>query len=264
MTVSYPEEMIFEAHPTLGKYVAHHPSRRMWLLIRGGIFYAIPVGILQLLTLSVDHPAAQFIIPAMYAVIGLVVVWYVAHFWNREIVLYINGFTYREGSRIGDLRYEDIARVQDETERLRFFGRFTWTRYRYIMRTRYKETLLVSNLYTETRTLINALDKRITEAQLPTTKIQMVAGESVDFGAGLRISREGLQYNDEELFWHEFANYRVRDAQLHLLRETDTPWAIIPVRELHNIMLLLALLKERGSGTKSTSHSSVTENANAS
>jgi hypothetical protein len=264
MTVSHPDESIFEAHPSLGKYVAHHPSRRLWLVLRGAVFYAIPVGLLQLLTFRVEDAAAQLILPVLYAVIALVVVWYVAHFWNREIVLYRGGFTYREGSQIADFRYGDIARVRDETERLRFFGIFPWTRYRYTMQTRYDETLRVTNLYAETQVLIDLLDKRIAHAQLPLAREQITAGGTVNFGAELSLSREGLQHGEDELFWHELAGHRVRDGRLHLLRDNDTAWAAIPVRELDNIVLLLALLKTYRSGAKAELDPSATENANAS
>ncbi len=263
MTVRTPEKSIFEPHPSLGAYVSHHPSRRMWLTLRGAVFYAIPVGLVQLLTLRVADQVAWFILPALYAIIGLVVVWYVAHFWNREIVLYADGFTYREGSQTGHFRYDDIARVQDETEQIRYFGRFAWTRYRYAMHTRYDETLRVTNLYDEVRQLVDSLDRRITRAQLPAARVQIDAGEALDFGAGLRLSREGLQWGEEERFWHELSGYRVRDGRLHLLNAAGETWTALPVRELQNVVLLLALLRE-GTETPRPPDSSATENANAS
>ncbi len=261
MTVTNPEESIFDAHPTLGVYLAHHPSRRLWLLLRGAIFYGVPVGFLQLLTLDVEAQAAQLVLPALYAGIGLVVVWYVAHFWNREIVLYAAGFTYREGSSIGDIRYHDVIRVREETEQINIFGRFPWMRYRFTMHTRYDETLRVTNLYTETRKLIDTLNKRITQAQMESARVQLAAGDALDFGAGLRLSREGLQREDGEIFWHEFTGYRVRNARL-LLESQGVTWAEFPVRELDNIVLLLALLKEHSPQPKPDM--SATETANAS
>lgn len=257
MTNLNPDEAIFDTHPSLGAYLAHHPSRRLWLLLRGALFYAVPVGFVQLLTLDVEAPAAQFILPALYAVIGLVVVWYVAHFWNREIVLYSAGFTYREGSHIGDIRYADVIRVREESEQINLFGRFPWIRYRYMMYTRYDEILRVTNLYAETRKLIDTLNKRITQAQIESARVQLAAGDMLDFGAGLRLSREGLLREDGELLWHEFQGYRVRNARLWIETQGDA-WAEYPVRELDNIVLLLALLKEQKPDM------SATENTNAS
>ena len=106
------QQSIYDTHPTLGQYVSHHPSNRIRLLLRGAIFYAIPVGVLQSLFWNVSTFTAQRFLPVVFAGIALGVFWYIAHLWNREIVLYEQGFTYLEGSRTG--RKFPVSKLQPE------------------------------------------------------------------------------------------------------------------------------------------------------
>jgi hypothetical protein len=83
MTTDTTATPIFEDDPILGAFVAYFPSYRLRLLIRGAIFYAIPVLLLQVIFANVD----SILIPMLYALIALLVGWYVLHLWNREVIL---------------------------------------------------------------------------------------------------------------------------------------------------------------------------------
>ena len=79
---------IFESDPILGKYVSHHPSNRLRLMIIAGVIYTFAVGIIQLVFWNVDDSIASIFIPLLFAGVVGGVLWYMLHHWNREVVLY--------------------------------------------------------------------------------------------------------------------------------------------------------------------------------
>lgn len=235
---------IFAAHPVLGKYLSHHPSRRFMLLVQAAIFYAIPTGILQLLTLNIDDQTAAQFVPFAFAAFGVAAAWYVLHFWNREVVLYEKGFSYQRGSVTAYFRYENIITMRQSIEKQSFMG-FSRMVYNYLLITDMDEELAINNLYSNTEKLTRSLDALIARDRLPHIRQMLADGRDVPFSEGFRLSREGLFYGESELFWHEFSAYRIQNSKLILQSKTNPEWAAIPLKSINNPPLLLALLKER-------------------
>jgi hypothetical protein len=235
---------IFAADPVLGKYLSHHPSRRAMLLLQGAIFYAIPTGILQLLTLNLDDQTAATFLPFVFALIGVAVGWYILHLWNREVVLYEKGFSYRRGSVTAYFPYEKIVTMRQSIEKQSFLA-FSRTVYNYLLISDLDEELAINNLYSNTEKLTRSLDALIARARLPHIRQMIADGQAVPFSDGFRISREGLLHDERELFWHEFSAYRIQNSKLILQSKDNPEWAAIPLKIINNPPLLLALLKER-------------------
>jgi hypothetical protein len=251
-----PASNIFAADPTLGKYLSHHPSRRMMLLIQGAFLYAIPAWILQLLTANLDDQTAALFLPFSFAAIGGAVGWYVLHLWNREVVLYERGFSYRRGSVTAYFRYENIVTLKQSIETQSILGLFPRTVYNYTLISDLEETLQINNLYSNTEKLTRSLDALIASARLPIIRQQMASGQAVPFSENLKLSREGIILGERELFWHELKAYKPQSGRL-ILQSSDNPeWASLPLRDINNPPLLLALLKER---VKNKEDAAVTE-----
>lgn len=235
----------FEADPTLGDYISHHPSQRIMLLIRGGGVYSVAVGLLQIIFWSVDDQTAAIFLPILYAAISGGALWYVLHLWNREVVLYERGFSYQQGSNTAYVLYANIVRVRQHIEKVSLAGFFERTVYDYTLTTVLDEILKISNLYSETEKLTRALDAFIARDRMPIIQQQIASGQESPFTEQLRLTREAILYEERELFWHEYEGYRVR-AGIMILQGKDNPeWAKIPVIEINNPVLLITLLKER-------------------
>jgi uncharacterized membrane protein YiaA len=238
-------EQLFEADPTLGDYISHHPSRRMMLLIRGAVIYSVAVLLLQIIFWSVDDQTASIFLPFIYAAISGGVFWYVLHLWNREVVLYEHGLSYQQGSNTAHVLYANIVRVRQRIEKVSLAGFFARTIYDYTLITVLDETLQITNLYSETEKLTRALDAYIARDRLPIIRQQIVSGQEAPFTEELRLTREGILYEARELFWHEYQGYRVQ-AGMMILQSKDNPeWAKISVIDINNPVLLITLLKER-------------------
>ena len=236
---------IYEADPVLGKYLSHHPSNRLRLMIIGGIAYAVPVGILQLIFWNIDNNFASIFLPISFAAIAGAVFWWVLHHWNREVVLYERGFSFRQGSATAYILYANVIKLIQHIERTGFLG-LSRTVYNYQLITDIDETLTINNVYSNPAKLTRALEAYITRDRLPVLRQKIADGNPVEFSDNLRIAPEGIMLNEKELFWHGFKAQRVKEGQLILQSNDDDMWGIIPVDEINNPVLLIALLKDRG------------------
>lgn len=236
---------IFEAHPVFGKYVSHHPSRREWLILRSVLVYGVAVVILQLIFLAVPEDIETIILPILYIAVALVSSWWALHSWNREVVVYQHGFTYREGSRQGNFFHHEITRLQPDAERMAYFGLVRRTNYRYVLVTDEDETLLITNIYSDIKTLTQNLEKYITQVQRTQLENRLQGDEVVSMGETLQVSTERLIYDGNSLAWSALQGYEVRERHVHLQTNEQTTWAAIPLSAVDQPLLFLLLLKQQ-------------------
>jgi hypothetical protein len=236
---------IIEDDPALGRYVGHYPSNRLMLLIRGGIIYAVAVGLLQLIFLTVPDNIAGIFLPMLFAGVGLGVAWYVLHLWNREVILYEHGFSYREGSRLAQFYYGKIVTVRQKAERVAYFGFIKRDLYTMTLISDQDEILTLNNVYSSIAELVSKLESTITRARLPIAQARLARSETLDFGA-VRLSQQGIETDAGVLTWADFAGYRLEGKDIKLAARTNPDYAAFPVKQLDNVLLLLALLRGRG------------------
>jgi hypothetical protein len=238
MTTDTTATPIFEDDPILGAFVAYFPSYRLRLLIRGAIFYAIPVLLLQVIFANVD----SILIPMLYALIALLVGWYVLHLWNREVIVYERGFTYRRGSQMAYFRFADITHIQQKAERVAYFGLFRRDVITYTLHTDQLEVLQVNGIYKDVSKLGLLLERKITDARLPLVEADLRQGKSILFG-NLSMSQSGINYADAHLPWSEYDHHTLTGGALRLHDQSGSEWAAVPLNALDNLMLLMTLLK---------------------
>jgi hypothetical protein len=233
-----------EDDPALGKYVAHYPSNRLRLLIIGGLIYTAVVLFLQVFFAGLDDAAASIVLIGSYSLLALAIGWYVLHLWNREVILYERGFTYREGSRTGQFLYAKIISLHIRAERFAFMNLIRRDVYQCTMLTDQDERLMLNNIYSNIGELVTKLETAITRARLPVIEVRMERGETVEFGTRLSLDKNGILLDDERLAWNDFAGHRIESKNLVLNGKTGVSVAV-PVAALDNALLLLALLKSR-------------------
>lgn len=208
--------------------------------------YAVVVGILQVVFLAVPDDIAQLVLPIGFTLLALGLFWSVLHLWNREVVLYERGFTYREGSNIGAFFYGNIVKLQPKAERMAYFGVIRRTIYRYTLVTDQDETLQINNLYSDPDQLTHQLDKFITQARRRVIKPQIERGETVDMGETIRWNQQQLMVDGRSLAWGDFAGYAIRNKQIEIQTTGSDPiWATITLDHLDNPLLFISLLKDR-------------------
>ncbi len=109
---------VIDPDPLLGEALDHFPSNRLRPLITAGVVIAPVALLLGLTTAQVEAWWGPLVTVVGVALVVLVAGWYVLHGWNREIILYERGFSYREGSQTIFMRYDEIAAVRLRAERL--------------------------------------------------------------------------------------------------------------------------------------------------
>lgn len=229
--------------PVLGKVIAIYPSDRARLLIPTGVVVTILAIILNF-TLAESSPLLTVI---LMTVITLIAGWYVLHFWNREIILYEKGFSFREGARTVLFLYNEIISIRQRAERLAYFGGLIRRAvYRFTLTTIRGETMTLSNLYKRVDRLGAQLEQKIYPLLGVTLRARLMQGEKVPFTDTLRLSSVGLHEQGRDLAWDQFAGYQIGGGHLTLYAQPNkTEWLRLSLPDVDNLPLLIDLLKRQ-------------------
>lgn len=238
----------------LGAAIQHHPSDRLRPLIVAGIIGA-PIAAGAVLVIALSPPDALWV--ALLASIvtgaaGIALGWYVLHLWNREVILYERGFSYREGSKVVPFLYQEIAAIRTRAERRAYFGGLLRRdAYQYTLTTTADETIVIGDLYRRAAALGNTLTARAMPAIRSRAEAALNAGKRVRFHESLTMSAAGLHADGRDLAWAALSGWRVGNRQLVLMAKRRAPdgsslepeaWHALPLAAIDNLPLLLALM----------------------
>jgi hypothetical protein len=170
--------------------------------------------------------------------------WYVLHIWNREVILFERGFSYREGSNTVYFVYTEVKSIRQRAERLRYFGGL-WRRtvYRITVRTVRDEVITLTNVYKRIDELGIRLEAAYNNTRRPVVERLLRQGEVVKFGEHLGLNAEGFVAGERTLTWATFAGYKAQGGRLIVLKQGGDEWARVPLEEIDNVTLLLDLVK---------------------
>lgn len=255
MTTPTSSKQIFEDDPILGKFVDHAPIKRATLLLRAGIIYTIISYVLQFAFVSFDDTTALPILISSFSVLAFALGWYVLHLWNREVVLYERGFTYREGSRVTMIQYSEIVAIRQRAERIAFFGFIPRDIYEYTLLTKDDELIKLTNLYRNIAQVGARLNAAIQKARRPIVDHLLASGETLIFHENLKMIATGLLTNDQSLEWDSIDSFRTESGQLLILNQQKNIWFSGRLEQIDNLTLLIALLRDHTNKTlETTSH----------
>lgn len=233
-----------EADPIYGKPLANYPSDRVRLLLISGFIYGAIALVLNLAFAGVEPQTASIFVIGGMALSALGMGWFVLHLWNREVILYERGFSYREGSRDVFFSYGDIDRIEVRAERIAYFGGLLRrTLHEMKLHTIHDEDLTLNRIYRRTDELILRLERMVTQTRLPIVQSKLNSGEQIEFAPGFHLEAGGLNVEQDLLPWADFSGHRIGDGQLHLLTNGDSVWRSIPLKPLYNAALLITLLE---------------------
>jgi hypothetical protein len=238
---------MIEADPVFGKVIANYPSDRIRLMVPAVVISGVVSVILNVTLAEVDAwwgPALTVIIMAA-VVLGLG--WRVLHFWNREIVLYEEGFSYREGARPIFFLYHEVLSIRQQGQRLAYFGGLIRRNtYKFTLTSLRGEVMILDNTYVRIEELGAQAEKKIYAVLEPYLKEEMAKGEKIPFSDTLRLSNNGLEEKGRELSWAEFDGYKISGGQVSIFAQPDTSlWLSIPLPEVDNLPILIRWLKQR-------------------
>lgn len=241
-----PEQPIVAADPMLGGALAHHPSNRLKPLLTAALIGA-PITVTLMLTAAQSE--AWWGMPVTVggvALTALALAWYVLHWWNREVVLYQRGFSFREGSRLIYFGYDEVKWVGLQAQRLAYFGGLLRRDvYRIELVTYAGDRVILTNLYRRIAELAARLNEQIEVRLRPEIDRRLAAGEQVAFGEALWLTSGELRVDDERLSWQDFGGYRVGGGRLIFLRQDGSVFQETPLPLLYNVTILIDLLRRR-------------------
>lgn len=243
---------IYAPDPVLGKYVSHHPSNRTRLVIIGSLIYGIPVGLLQFIFWNQDTTLVNIFLPMTFALIAMGVLWWVLHHWNREVVLYEQGFSYRQGSAVAYIQYTHVIKLMANLERVSFLG-LSRKVFDYRLITDIDEQLIINNVYSNPDKLTHALEVYVARARLPIIQRKLATGETISFGESLHVTPDGITLQEQMLTWERFKGQSVKDGQLIIQATDEAVWQTLDVSEIDNPALLIMFLRDRGQVVRQSS-----------
>jgi hypothetical protein len=237
---------MIEADPLLGNVIANYPSNRARLIIPAAIIIGVVAVVLNFTVAAIDAWWAPPLTVILTGAVSLVVGWPVLHLWNREFVLYDNGFSYREGARTEYFLYPEIKSLRQQGQQLAYFGGLIRrTTFRFTITTIRDERMILTNLYSNIGQLGARLEAKINPILAPQIEAQLSRGEKVPFSHTLYLSQEGLHQDGRDLPWSSFGGYQVRGGRLRLLARPDgNEWFSLSLADVDNIGVLLGLFKQ--------------------
>jgi hypothetical protein len=238
---------ILEDDPVLGSAVAHYPSNRLRLLRIAALIYAPIAIVINLAFLPVDAAVASIIVIGGMAVVAMAVGWWVLHYWNREVVLYERGFSYREGSHTAHLLYHEVEAIRLHAEQIGYFGGLIRrTIHRLTLKTAQDETIVLDNTYNHIEQLAARIEKQVNRELHRRVNDSLEQGKTVSFGPSITLTPEGLRAGSDAAWmpWTDFTGWSVQGGRLTLRTQTGQEFAL-PLAEIDNLTLLVSLLHER-------------------
>jgi hypothetical protein len=236
---------MIEDNPVLGRLIASYPSDRGRLLLPAAIIIGAVAIVLNFTLAEVDAWWGPLLTVILMAVVVLAAGWYVLHHWNREVVLFDQGFSYREGSRPVFFRYTEIAYFRQRAERLSYLGGlYRRTAYRFVLTTGQGDVIVLTNLYRRVEELGERLEQKVNAVLWPVMVERLAKGETVMFSATLGLNAGGLHEGGRDLIWQDYGGYRIENRRLALLKQSGEMWFAIPLTEVDNVTLLLQVLRE--------------------
>lgn len=227
-----------------GRELGYYPISRARLVVPAGVIVVL-IGVILNFTIAEVEGWGPLVTTGLMTTISLVAGWWVLHQWNREVTLYENGFTYREGSKTVFFTYAEIRSFRLRAERLRYFGGLLRrTIYRFTLLTVKDERIVLTGLYSRIGELGDKLEALIVAAQRPIATERLARNEHLTFSDTLTLSQQGLHEGGRTLAWSALGGWKVERGTLILL-EGQAEWFRLPLPQVDNLALLIGLLKER-------------------
>jgi hypothetical protein len=237
---------MFESDPILGNVIAIYPSDRTRLLLPVAIIIGVVAVVLNFTVATIDAWWGPPLTVIIMAAVSLAAGWPLLHLWNREVILYDNGFSFREGGRTVYFLYYEVNSLRQHGQQLAYFGGLIRrATFRFTVTTIRDERMVLTNLYRNIGQMGARLEAKINPLLAPQIDERLSKGEKVPFSDTLRLSRDGLSESGRDLLWDSFTGYTVKGGMLHLLARPDkSEWYSVALGDVDNIKLLLTLLKQ--------------------
>lgn len=228
--------------PVLGRYLVHFTTDRLRLLMQAGVIYALSAVVINVATFSLEGTLVNIVVPLLYAGVALPLIWAIAHLWNREVILFERGFTFRQGSVVAAFPYINIVAIDVTLQRVLYFGLIPYQRTLGLLTSDQGDVMRIDGVFKDARKLITALERSVIRARQPLIAEQLAQGGHVAFGS-LTLTRAGIQTEDgRTLPWNELQGVRVETDGIVLISGSDV-WGRFHERELHSTALLVTVLK---------------------
>lgn len=233
-------------HPEYGAAISGHRIDRLRLILPSALLVVLLGLGLNFTLVESDPLRGPFLTTLIVAGAALALGWRALHYWNRQIVLFERGFSFREGAETVAFDYAEVASIRQQGEQLAYFGGLIrHRRFRFTLTTIRGEIIELTNLYERVDQLVEQIEQRVYPRLGGQITAAFARGERVPFSEGLSLSRDGLHQRGRTLAWEDLDGFVVENGRLILCASDGTDWLSLPLAEIDNLPLLVDLLRRR-------------------
>lgn len=235
---------MLNAHPEYGAAIGGYRIDRLRLILPSALLVVLLGLGLNFTLVESDPLRGPFLTTLIVAGAALALGWRALHYWNRQIVLFERGFSYREGAETVTFDYAEIASIRQQGELLAYFGGLIrHRRFHFTLTTIRGEVIELTNLYERVDQLVEQIEQRVYPRLGGHITAAFTRGERVPFSDSLSLSRDGLHHRGRALAWEDLDGFGVQNGRLILCASDGTDWLSLPLAEIDNLPLLIDLLR---------------------
>ncbi|MFE9927248.1 DUF6585 family protein [Streptomyces sp. NPDC005774] len=148
-----------------------------------------------------------------------------------------------KNGEVSVFRWDSMTVLQEITERYAN-GIYVGTTYVYTLYREHGTPLKVTEFYAQPERWGPAFQQEITRTQMPRLLATLQQGQTLAYG-GISVNLSGVATTKGSLTWPEIEKVEISQGTLVLRKSgKKLPWARVPVKEIPNLFLFLALVDQ--------------------
>jgi hypothetical protein len=167
------------------------------------------------------------------------------NWWKNRgvyVQVYTNGFARIQGTKVQEVRWDDIRAVWQSITKNYRNGVYMGTTYIYTVLAADNTKLVFGNEIKGIEQLGQLIQREATNRLFPRMVAAYNAGQPVQFG-DFAISREGITHKNKNLPWSEIEGAQINNGFVTFKKQGKWfNWANVPVAQIPNMIVFLSLI----------------------
>jgi hypothetical protein len=246
---------------SLGSQRGYYPVRKIYrlgslilfiLFLAGSAFFVVSGIYETILATRLHGPAMiddKLADPLVFASIllmaGSLAGWNTYNLWNKGVMVFETGFTWRDRKGIQVWRWEELVSITSAITRHYTIGIYTGTTRVYTLYLRRHQCLRLSDCFSRVEQLAQELDRNTFPLLYGSSAECYNAGQTVTFGP-LAINTEGMVIGKTAYPWTQVKEVSIHHGFLKIFGKEAGGFggANVPVATIPNVRVLLAIIHQ--------------------
>jgi len=165
--------------------------------------------------------------------------------WVKAILLYQNGFAYKDRRGLHPWRWRDVTALRMAVTRHDVFGMHTGTTHAYTVENRSGKRLVLNDSFSRVEELARAIEENTFPSLFEQADQQYSAGGNLTFGP-VMVNKAGIQFGRKSYGWGEVQQVSIQQGVLKVSKKGGGLFsgARAAAAAIPNLRVLLALISQ--------------------